>query len=283
MSTDSFHELSKTVGISLPPTLARWHDSGLTRYENWKETWRERMLNSPPALISAYDFEWIDADQSREVIAEWLNPERQNGMRFLPFAESGAGDSYCLIPVSGETLAVAFIWRHDFSGTLDWLGRSFDEFVYLRMIKTCADFSHLMNDRFTQEDAHRCLLADLTTMVKSLPQSFAERLQPMMSRPVVVREDRKFGQVRQIPGLMSNQELEEEFSFTGLPPLDIVEPASPNVFTDPFPPPPSWQELANDPSNKLAAIRLYQTQHGVGMGAAKQVVDAYIADRSSRS
>jgi len=278
MPTDKFHDLAEMTGVSLPPTLAQWLDSGLTRYENWKETWRERMLSSPPALISVYDFEWIDADQSQEVITEWLNPDWQNGMRFLPFAETGGGDYYNLIPVSGDTLAVARIW-HD-SDAHDWCGRSFDEFVCLKMIETCADFSHMVTDRFSQEDAHRCLLADLATVAKSLPQRFAERLQPMLSRPMLTRIEHG----EEIPSLMSKQELEEEkigISLTGLPLLNISDAFDDHTPTRPAP--PTWQELANDPSNKLAAIKLYQEQHGVGMGTAKKAVDAYIADRAPRS
>jgi len=52
---------------------------------------------------------------------------------------------------------------------------------------------------------------------------------------------------------------------------------------DTRPAPMTWQQLANDPSSKLAAIKLYKTQHGVGLKAAKKAVDAYIADRSSQS
>ncbi len=63
------------------------------------------------------------------------------------------------------------------------------------------------------------------------------------------------------------RDLEKRFPET-LSKLFYVLTETPNVFTDPFPPSTIWQELANDPSSKLAAIRLYQTQHGVGMSAA---------------
>jgi hypothetical protein len=52
---------------------------------------------------------------------------------------------------------------------------------------------------------------------------------------------------------------------------------------DTYPAPVTWQELANDPSSKLAAIKVYKTLHGVGLKAAKKAVDAYITDRSSQS
>lgn len=77
------------------------------------------------------------------------------------------------------------------------------------------------------------------------------------------------------------RDLEKRFPET-LSRLFYVLTETPNVFTDRFPPPITWQELANDPSSKLAAIKLYQTQHGVGMSAAKQAIDAYLAASLSR-
>lgn len=58
---------------------------------------------------------------------------------------------------------------------------------------------------------------------------------------------------------------------------------TPNVFTDPFPPPATWQELAADPSSKLAAIKLYQTQYRVGLSAAKQAIDTHLASNTTSS
>jgi ribosomal protein L7/L12 len=40
-----------------------------------------------------------------------------------------------------------------------------------------------------------------------------------------------------------------------------------------------WQELANDPRQKIAAIKAYREQHGVGLKDAKDAVETYIAGR----
>jgi hypothetical protein len=50
----------------------------------------------------------------------------------------------------------------------------------------------------------------------------------------------------------------------------------PNLFTEDYPPKITWQELAMDPGRKVDAIKLYRDQGGVGLGEAKQVVEAYI-------
>jgi hypothetical protein len=51
----------------------------------------------------------------------------------------------------------------------------------------------------------------------------------------------------------------------------------PNLFTDEFPPAVTWQQLAADPAQKLAAIKAYREEHGCGMGEAKKAVEAFIA------
>jgi ribosomal protein L7/L12 len=38
----------------------------------------------------------------------------------------------------------------------------------------------------------------------------------------------------------------------------------------------SWQELADDPKQKINAIRAYREEHGVGLAEAKKAVEDYI-------
>lgn len=46
---------------------------------------------------------------------------------------------------------------------------------------------------------------------------------------------------------------------------------------DYVPPPKSaWQELADDPGHKIAAIKAYREQYGVGLAEAKKAVEDYI-------
>ncbi|HEX3315077.1 MAG TPA: hypothetical protein VHR72_09320 [Gemmataceae bacterium] len=37
-----------------------------------------------------------------------------------------------------------------------------------------------------------------------------------------------------------------------------------------------WQELAADPSRKIAAIKAYREEHGVGLAEAKRAVEEYM-------
>jgi hypothetical protein len=50
---------------------------------------------------------------------------------------------------------------------------------------------------------------------------------------------------------------------------------------DYVPPPKSaWQELADDPGQKIAAIKAYREQHSVGLAEAKKAVEDYIQGKS---
>jgi hypothetical protein len=46
------------------------------------------------------------------------------------------------------------------------------------------------------------------------------------------------------------------------------------------PPKAGWQELANDPTRKIEAIKVYREQHSVGLSEAKKAIEDYIEGRS---
>ena len=46
------------------------------------------------------------------------------------------------------------------------------------------------------------------------------------------------------------------------------------------PPNSAWQELADDPGAKIAAIKAYRSEHGVGLAEAKKAVEDYIEGKN---
>jgi hypothetical protein len=42
----------------------------------------------------------------------------------------------------------------------------------------------------------------------------------------------------------------------------------------------AWQQLADDPTQKIAAIKAYREQHGVGLAEAKKAVEDYIEGKT---
>jgi hypothetical protein len=45
-------------------------------------------------------------------------------------------------------------------------------------------------------------------------------------------------------------------------------------------PKPVWQELADDPGQKIMAIKAYREEHGAGLAEAKKAVEDYIEGRT---
>ena len=61
-----FESISAETQIPLPPMLKDLLASGATEYgPDWQSTYRERILNNPPAFIPFGAFEWIDAETDR--------------------------------------------------------------------------------------------------------------------------------------------------------------------------------------------------------------------------
>jgi hypothetical protein len=123
----SFDDLSRRTGIEIPPLLA------------------QLLAGGPPELASFSDFEWIDAAEAAGTIDEWLDAKWQDGRRFLPFAQSGAGDAYCLMPLDGtgtgtgggDTVGVAFVWHDAEESRIEHA--SFSDFVCAKFLQTFAD------------------------------------------------------------------------------------------------------------------------------------------------
>jgi hypothetical protein len=46
---------------------------------------------------------------------------------------------------------------------------------------------------------------------------------------------------------------------------------------------PWWQDLADDPSQKIDAIAAYREEHGVDLAEAKRAVEEYVRERGSRA
>lgn len=132
--SESFDALSASTGIALPATLRRLIDSGAASYDDPERT----------AMAALYDFEWLSAQEAQQVIAGWLNPVKQNGNLFLPFARSGAGDAYCLVRLRGGEEGVCMVWHDADTSALHYA--SFDQFVVGEYLNVFAELDLLDDD-----------------------------------------------------------------------------------------------------------------------------------------
>jgi len=179
----TYAELAEDCGIALPAMLRQLIEAGHTSYGDdiraWQADWKGRTLAAQPVLSCMDDLEWIDAAQARETAEEWLNPGYQHGRRFLPFAESGAGDAYCLTPTASGGLGVALVWHDSDDSRVEWA--SFEAFVYDALVRSASDPSHLIEDGFTPAEAAACIKANVQILKGHLPQAMQAELDRLLA------------------------------------------------------------------------------------------------------
>lgn len=288
MSTEShlaFQAIAAEVGIALPLPMVNLLASGRATYgATWQNMWRMRCLNDPPALASCFDFEWIDAVRSKEAIVEWLNPEFQAGRSFLPFAISGAGDSYCLMPTETDEFGVAYIWHDRDESSIRY--RNFSDFLCAQFLTAFADLSHLLDSGFTEEEALRVVKTDVLQVAACMEPSTRDYLlafgdlKPAYRMPV---DQLRSSSSKGVFSLISEEQLAAEmlrFPQPSDPPLLIAArwecgkwnsaQATPEII--------KWEKLALDPAKRMQAIRAYQAEKDVSLSVAKLAVDQYVAD-----
>jgi hypothetical protein len=156
---DTFTDIARRAGFTLPAELAAWHDTGLTGSDNMR------------AMAAVYDIEWISAETSQQTIDEWLNPAAQHGNRFFPFAESGAGDAYCVVKLASGQEGVALVWHDADTSSIEYA--SFADFVAAAHLRSYADLSHLDE---ADEDIAAFVRSSLAVSTRSLPASHRDAI-----------------------------------------------------------------------------------------------------------
>ena len=184
-----FESISAETQIPLPPMLKDLLASGATEYgPDWQSTYRERILNNPPAFINFGDFEWIDAETARLEIKSWLIPQVQGGRRFLPFAQSGAGDMYCLMPYEApdgqQLLGVSLVWHDSDSSQIDHA--SFRDFVCSHYLEAFADLNELVGN-YSIEGALQAIRADVSQATRFMSDADREYLESFC-RPELLQQ-----------------------------------------------------------------------------------------------
>lgn len=194
----TFGDLSRRTGIALPPLLRQLIDSG------------------QPTLASFYDFEWIDARQAGEILDEWLDAKWQGGRRFLPFAQSGGGDAYCLVPLPGgvvsDVVGVSLVWHDDEQSRVDH--GTFSDFVCAMFLQTFADMSHLEAWDLSGPEIAERVIADVGVVTAFMDAKTAGWLQGLSRLPVESRPYKAGPRAKpeQVPSLISQAQLDEELT-----------------------------------------------------------------------
>ena len=106
---------------------------------NWYAEVYALLKQNPSLLLHSYDFELLNSKSVNEAIEELQDPEdyRQvkKEFKFIPFAQSGAGDHYCffLNEEKDGNIPIVYLW-HD-SNEINYLAKNLQDFIF-KMILT---------------------------------------------------------------------------------------------------------------------------------------------------
>jgi hypothetical protein len=189
----TFTDIARHTGFTLPAELAAWYEADVTGVDDTR------------AMAAVYDFEWISAQAAQEIIDEWLNPAAQHGNRFFPFAESGAGDAYCLVRLADGQEGVALVWHDSATSSIDHA--SFTDFVAAAHLRSYTNLSHLDSP---DEDLAAFIRASLALSIPALPAAHADAIAgPVQGE--VSRQPFKSGpkaRPEMVPALLTQDEAE---------------------------------------------------------------------------
>ncbi|WP_459062319.1 SMI1/KNR4 family protein [Stenotrophomonas sp. PSU-St15] len=113
-------------------------------HPQWAQVYLPELQPVPPILLYAQDYEPLERGELLEAWQELTAEDHYNPLRedlqLLPFARTGAGDSYCFwtnAPGCDEP-PVLLVWHDD--DRADVLARNLQDFLFRKMVEAVADY-----------------------------------------------------------------------------------------------------------------------------------------------
>ena len=195
-------EIEKSYNVSFPKIfrtlwldgMIDWHkgwDAPWTSEKNWYTEVYPQIKDKPPLLLhtGGYDFEMC----TTEAILGFKNQfSAPTDHKFIPFAQTGAGDHYGFYLSDREPEQNApeqspiVLITHD-DETLTFLSQNFENFIVRMMLTRVAD---IVEDDITEdfsgdfEKFRTSILADLKTISPYLKPQYSTLLEEIFKRPV---------------------------------------------------------------------------------------------------
>jgi len=101
------------------------------------------LRQNPPLLLFANEFELMDFGDIESQMEEFTAPDHwmniRPDLRFIPFAQNGAGDMYCffLTGTQGDDIPVVLLW-HD-ANRATYKAKNLQDFIFRSMLEAVAD------------------------------------------------------------------------------------------------------------------------------------------------
>ncbi|MFB9077306.1 SMI1/KNR4 family protein [Flavobacterium procerum] len=154
---------------------------------NWYAEVYPTLKDNPPLLLHSYDFELLNLKSVNEEIADISDPDDYRQInpefKFIPFAQSGAGDHYCffLNEEQNGDIPVVYIW-HD-SNEANYLAKNLQDFIF-RMILTDMANQDLYNE-VSDEEFRSNIESVFKTHKKYLTEQQNQILEQILKRDII--------------------------------------------------------------------------------------------------
>jgi hypothetical protein len=175
--------IAANTGFRVPDLFRRMVADGVTAYgastANWKETWKQRAIESPPALmVAGAQVEWW----ALEDIANWEAPSHFDpAHKLLPFASSTTGDMWCWCPPLGAEVIV--LAPHDEDGAMVF-APDLESFLLRHTLQAFAEIVEEDGSDFTREQRTEVARANVRTLTPYLNPAWVELLTEIAEHPL---------------------------------------------------------------------------------------------------
>lgn len=184
-------EIEQRHGYTFPSLYRQLDRDGMLAVGEYGPDWYERVYpalkDTPTLLLHADDFELLSVKAVAAAMEELADPDDYRhidpAFRFIPFAQTGAGDHYCFYASGGQDgeMPVVLLW-HD-QNAAQYLAKNLQDFLFHMLLGSMADqdtYNAVGDDAFKEQ-----LASMLGTHARYLTARQAEVLQALLARDII--------------------------------------------------------------------------------------------------
>ena len=184
-------EIERQHGFAYPSLYRQLERDGMLDVGEYGPDWYKlvypTLKDKPTLLLHADDFELLNLKAVAEAADTLRDAEDYRqvdpALRFIPFAQTGAGDHYCFF-ASGEQdgeLPIVLLW-HD-QNAAQYLAKNLQDFLFHMLLNSMADqdtYNEVSDEEFREQ-----LENTLGTHARYLPPEQAQILHALLARDIV--------------------------------------------------------------------------------------------------
>ncbi|PKV43171.1 SMI1/KNR4 family protein SUKH-1 [Janthinobacterium sp. 61] len=184
-------EIEHKHGFSYPALYRQLERDGMLAVGEYGPDWYKlvypTLKDKPTLLLHADDFELLNIEAVAEAADTLRDADDYRqidpAFRFIPFAQTGAGDHYCFFASSlheGE-LPIVLLW-HD-QNEAQYLAKNLQDFVFHMLLISMADqdtYNEVSDEEFREQ-----LAKTLGTHARYLTPEQAQVLQTLLARDII--------------------------------------------------------------------------------------------------